>query len=821
MPKNLSEKEKLVKEQGTELHVTNEKLPTERKQAEEQLQAASLYTRGLLEVSLNPIMIINPDGTITDVNSATELIIGFSREHLIGSDFSTYFTEPGKAKVMYQQALLQGTIRDDLLTIRHTSGQLTDVLCNATVYKDEAGEVQRVFVSAHDITKRKRMEEELRQTNLQLQEASQHKSDFLANMSHELRTPLNAIIGFTAMTIDALRDTIPPEHLQNLLKAEQAARILMQLISDILDFSKIETEQMDTYIEEFPLEDLIEEILVTTKGLLVDKMIELNSEIDPDIPFVESDYIKMKQILNKLVSNAVKFTTEGGVTIRAKTISRPEPDGGVRVEVEDTGCGIPEDKLATIFTSFKQVDGSIKKRFGGTGLGLAITKKLCDSLGIEIGLRSEKGKGTTCWLNIPVKYHLSGSRAEQTINAQYPAPGIQKSGKEMEEEFFPELSSNAVVACFSTQETCEMIKQYFGGLPLELRRVSTVAECIELGNSRLVWMILAEPDGEGFEALTQLKREPALSHIPIIFCSLEAKEKGFYQLGPVEHLTKPVDRKQLLEVLLRIAKQQGDILVVDDDPNIRALYGQILSRAGYIPHVVENGLEALDFLRNHPLPQAMILDLLMPEMDGFQVLDCIQASETWRRIPIVVVTGKTSSPEERKRIDKGAQLLLHKDTFPIEELPKQIESVVHTVTLAGRQSILVVDDNQMNLDLIAGVFRTAGYTVYTANSGQEGVDTAKAVMPDVIVMDLAMPEMDGFEATQQIKQHPPTADIAVIACSAFATIDYQKRAFQAGCEGYITKPIEPEHLIEQITKLILTSKIRRRIRKYGKDISDR
>jgi CheY-like chemotaxis protein len=623
------------------------------------------------------------------------------------------------------------------------------------------------------------------------------------------------------MTINALRDTLPPEHLQNLVKAEQAARTLMQLISDILDFSKIEAEQMETYIEEFPLEDLIEEILVTTEGLIDDKMLVLNSEIDPDLPFVESDYIKMKQILNNLVSNAVKFTTEGGVIIRAKTISRPEPDGGVCVEVEDTGCGIHEDQLATIFTSFKQIDGSIKKRFGGTGLGLAITKKLCDSLGIEIGIRSEKGKGTTFWLNVPVKYHLNGFRSKGATNAQYPASGIQEPREEIEEEFFPELSSNAVLACFSPQETCEMIEQYFGGLPLELQHVSTVAECVELGKSRLVWVILVEPDGEGFEALTQLKHEPAFSHIPVIFCSIEAQESGFYQSGPVEHLTKPIDRGQLLKVLLRIAKQQGDILVVDDDPNLRALYGQILSRAGYIPHVVENGLKALDFLRDHPLPQAMILDLLMPEMDGFQVLDYVQANETWRRIPIVVVTGKTSSPEERKRIDKGAQLLLHKGSFPIEELPKQIESVVHTVALTGTQSILVVDDNQMNLDLMAGVFQKAGYTVYTANSGQEGVDIAKAVVPDVIVMDLAMPEMDGFEATQQIKQHPPTADITVIACSAFATKDYQKRAFQAGCEGYITKPVEPEHLIEQITKLILTSKIRRRMRKYGTDISDR
>ncbi|MCP4399461.1 MAG: response regulator [bacterium] len=793
---------------------------TEQREVEQQLR----IFHALTEHAIDAIATTDMEANLIYGNQACYELFGYDydRQEMRGLPLGELWAEEENT-VSFDEVLRhtmagwwKGEIRQ-----KCRDGTMFDAYLTTYLIRDERERPLVMAVMLRNITELNRIEEELHKTGLQLQEASQHKSDFLANMGHELRTPLNAIIGFTSITINALRDTLPPEHLQNLTKVEQAARILMQLINDILDFSKIEAERMETYIEEFPLDDLVEELIVTAEGLLVDKELELNYEIEPDLPLVENDYIKVKQILSNLMSNAVKFTTEGGVTVRARISPNPSEGGEVvRVEVEDTGCGIPEEKLATIFESFKQVDGSIKKKFGGTGLGLAISKKFCESLGIEIGVWSEVGKGTTFWLNTPVKYQ---EIPLQEISSRYSAPGFQEPGEEIEEEFFPELSAKAVVVCLFSQATCETIKQYLEGLPLELQHAGTVAECVELGKTQLVWTILVEPNGDGFEMLVQLKSKPFLSRIPIIFCSLDAKENGFHQLGPIEHLTKPIDREQLLEILLRITKQQhGDILAVDDDPNIRDIYGQILSGAGYTPHVVENGLEALNFLRDHPFPQAMILDLLMPKMDGFQVLDRVQANEAWRRIPIVVVTGKTLTPEERKRIDEGAQqLLLHKDTFPVEELPKQIESVVHAVTLAGTQSILVVDDNQMNLDLMTGVFRTAGYTVYTANSGQAGIDTTKAVMPDAIVMDLAMPGMDGFEATRQIKQHPATANITVIACSAFATKDFQKRAFQAGCEGYITKPIEPERLVDQFTKLVLTSKIRRRILEYGKDISDR
>jgi CheY-like chemotaxis protein len=436
-------------------------------------------------------------------------------------------------------------------------------------------------------------------------------------------------------------------------------------------------------------------------------------------------------------------------------------------------------------------------------------------LGIEIGVESEQGQGTTFWLQIPLAYQPKTSDVQRHLPSQRSTVQVQE-----EENIFPELSLNAVILCLSTQETCHILSQRLEGLPLTVQNVASIDECIEQGKTQLVWAAIVEPNGKGFEALTRLKDEPSLSSVPFIFCAFEPEKIGFH-LGPVEHLTKPVESDQLIDILVRVTKKQrGVILAVDDDENLREIYRQTLSSAGYTPSLARNGREALDYLQDRPLPQAIILDLLMPEMDGFQVLSRIQLHDAWRRIPIIVVTGKELTNQERQRIQGGAQLLLEKDNLAIEMLPKQIENLIHTVTQAGTQSILVVDDNKMNLDLMASIFRSAGYLVHIADSGQTGIQIAREVVPDVIVMDLGMPGMDGFEATQQIKQVPAIKDIPVIACSAFATRDSQKRAFQAGCEGYITKPIEPERLVEQVTKLVLTANIRRRLKMHDEDTTD-
>lgn len=390
-----------------------------------------------------------------------------------------------------------------------------------------------------EIERRKQIEDKLRELNQQLADASRHKSNFLASMSHELRTPLNAMIGYTSLTLNALRDSLSEKHLQHLSKAEQSARVLLQLINDVLDFSKIEAGQMETFFEDFDLAEMLEEVAMIGEGLLLNKPVRFRTEIAPEILVVTSDYTKVKQILNNLIGNAIKFTREGYVAVRAM----PEGQMFIRIEIEDSGTGIPEDNIDRIFESFKQADNTIKKQFGGTGLGLAITKKFCDMLGIQIGVHSTVGRGTTFWLRLPLQ------------------------------------------------------------------------------------------------------------------------------------------------------ARQTDV--------------------------------------NQPQPE---------------------------------------------------------------------ESISEQSSAANYRSILVIDDDEMNLNLMEEIFSSTGYTVYTSSSGQEGVQLALEKMPDVILLDLVMSGIDGFEATRLMKHDARTTHIPVIACSAVATKEFQLKAQQAGCIGYITKPIEPARLIEQVRK---------------------
>lgn len=408
---------------------------------------------------------------------------------------------------------------------------------------------------AIDITERKRHESELQRLNQQYQEASQHKSNFILNMSHELRTPLNAMIGYTSLTLNALRQKIPPEFVDNLSKAERSARHLLQLINDILDFSKIEAGKIEIFPEEIDVEDILEEVIITAEELFRHKDIAIEEEIDSDLPLIESDYTKLKQILDNLLNNAMKFTSVGSVTVRAREVDK---GAAVRIEIEDTGEGISQDQLDSIFELFKQGDSSMKKKFAGTGLGLAISKSFCDMLHIELGVKSDMGKGTVFWLLIPAQIS-------------------EEVSKTRIEDAFPRKS---------------------------------------------------------------LKKEI-----------------------------------------------------------------------------------------------------------------------------------KVSSGEIKKNFE----------------------------------SILIIDDDIMNLNLHKTIFETAGYTVYTAKSGPEGLALIQQTPPEVILMDLAMPGMDGFEVTQQLQQHPETAKIPIIACSAFATRDSQQKAFDTGCVGYITKPVNPERLVAQVKKIIVNA----------------
>ncbi len=354
---------------------------------------ASQYARSLIEASLDPLVTISAQGKITDVNEASAQATGVPREQLIGRDFSDYFTEPDKARAGYQKVFSEGFVRDYPLAIRHVTDRITDVLYNASVYKDDKGRVLGVFAAARDVTERKRFEQSL-------QEANRMKSEFLANMSHELRTPLNGILGFTEFLVDEKPGKVNPKQREYLNDVHNSAKHLLQLINDVLDLAKVEAGKMELHPETFPLRRAIEEVCSVVKGIAHKKRISVKWNVASNVSDVTLDQQKFKQVLYNLLSNAVKFTDEDGkvdIAVSADNCTR------FQMAVKDTGIGIKPEDIKRLFTEFEQLETGTARRFEGTGLGLALTKKIVEFQGGKIGVESEHGKGSTFTVALPIR----------------------------------------------------------------------------------------------------------------------------------------------------------------------------------------------------------------------------------------------------------------------------------------------------------------------------------------------------------------------------------------------------------------------------------
>jgi PAS domain S-box-containing protein len=419
---------------------------TERKRAEEELKRAGVYNRSLIEASLDPLVTIDADGKITDVNAATEKVTGFSREELSGTDFSDYFTEPEKARAGYRQVFREGTVRDYALELRRRDGQVTPVLYNASVYRDETGAVVGVFAAARDITERKRAEEEIRKLNEELEKRVRERTDdlqkksseleesqralmnivedlnlkteelakaaaklkdldrlksmFIASMSHELRTPLNSVIGFSSILLSEWLGPVNAEQKENLATILRSGKHLLNLINDVIDVSKIEAGKVDSRPEEFDLHDLVSEAAGLVRVSARDKGLTLSLDLRHQP--MRTDRRRLLQCLLNLLSNALKFTDKGGITVRAG-VSGAAPEL-VELSVEDTGIGVREEDLAKLFQPFVRLAPPGQTAAAGTGLGLYLTEKLVrEILKGDILCTSTFGKGTKFTVRIPAR----------------------------------------------------------------------------------------------------------------------------------------------------------------------------------------------------------------------------------------------------------------------------------------------------------------------------------------------------------------------------------------------------------------------------------
>ena len=500
-----------------------------------------------------------------------------------------------------------------------------------------------------------------------LREVDRLKTQFLANMSHELRTPLNSIIGFSRVILKGIDGPLTELQKTDLTSIYQSGQHLLGLINDILDLAKIEAGKLELVFDEVDLRQLIHGISTTAIGLVKDKPVTVHQHLPEDIPPIIGDETKIRQILLNLVSNAAKFTEEGSITI-----SLNYDPAQVRLSVTDTGSGIPENKLATIFDEFIQVDASTTRKAGGTGLGLAISQKIAELHQGSITVKSQVNMGSTFTLVLPIgqttsedgRLHPAGSQA-------LPCPS--------ETAVKP-----VVLAIDNEQQSIDLYKRYLENR-FEVVGLQKSKEAVTTAQTLQPYAILLDilmPEKDGWSVIQELNENSYTAHIPVIICSIVNDEYRAQSLGITHYLTKPVSGSELLNVLEKIDKhnkQLKRVLIIDDHADDILLSRRILAARNCQIIEASNGLEGLEVINKTP-PNLIILDLTMPQLDGFGVIETLKQTPKTASLPIIVITAKDLTPKEAQKINGHVSALLTKGKFSDTELLAHVDTLLNSAT---------------------------------------------------------------------------------------------------------------------------------------------
>jgi signal transduction histidine kinase/DNA-binding response OmpR family regulator len=509
--------------------------------------------------------------------------------------------------------------------------------------QDELGDLANAFnhmaeslrFAQADLRERQRELEELTD---EAQSANRAKSQFLANMSHELRTPMNAIIGYSEMLTDDAEDSGLDQFVPDLKKIRTAGKQLLALINDILDLSKIEAGKVELYYEQFDLRDMINDVANISEPLAAKNSNKLIINI-PD-GGMYSDLTRVRQILFNLLSNACKFTESG--TVELTVTSDAAMEGFTTFQVKDSGIGMTPEQISKVFEAFAQADSSTTRRYGGTGLGLAITKKFCEMMGGTISVESEPGKGTRFTVRLPKR---SVNRPEPSSSPEFAPAAMSTTAGE---------SIGHVLVIDDDPVIHSLMKSFLNREGYTV----TVAESGPAGLLRarelkpdVITLDIAMPGMDGWSVLSALKNDPAVREIPVVILTMTDNKDLGYALGVTEYLLKPIDRERLAAVLRKFSRlSHNPILVVEDDPNTRDLLRSILTKDGWSVQTAENGRVALG-IAGKTRPGLVLLDLMMPEMDGFAFLEEFRKLPSQEGVPVVVLTAKELTGEDRNRLN--------------------------------------------------------------------------------------------------------------------------------------------------------------------------
>jgi len=673
--------------------------------------------------------------------------------------------------------------------------------------------------------------------------ASKYKSEFLANMSHELRTPLNSLLILSKILSDNKKGNLTKDQVESAEVIYRSGNDLLSLINEILDLSKIEAGQMDVNIEKIDISKMAQRIRSDFNHVVVEKGLHFIVEISDSAPQqIESDSKRVEQIIKNLTSNAIKFTKKGSVTIRYNKPSLEvnlfrsglNPINSIAISVSDTGIGIAAEKQKIIFEAFQQADGGTAREYGGTGLGLSISRELAAMLGGEIQLRSEPGKGSEFTIYLPIKFEGSKSgiiHKSQTDNNILKESISRKPSKQSAETVSDdrELLSgaksrlNSILIIEDDSVFAKLLADQCHEKGFKVLVALTGEDGIKLATDYIPAAIILDlhlPGMSGWDVLEIVKERPSTRHIPVHIMSVDDPTLEAFKKGAMGYLIKPAKKEELdgafnkiQEVIDRPIK---DLLVIEDNKEAGEAIVKLIGNGDVHSMPVRTGKGAIKELKSKKY-DCIILDLGLPDMTGFELLEKLE--ENGIEIPpVIVYTGKDLSRAEEMQLRKYAEsiiikgvkseerlldetsLFLHRmvEKFP-EQKKKMILDLHDSDNMFKGKKILIVDDDMRNVFALSKVLGDKGLKILKAEDGIKALDIlAKEEGMDLVIMDIMMPEMDGFETIRRIRKQEKFANLPVIALTAKAMKKDYEECIAAGANDYMSKPVDTNRLLSML-----------------------
>ncbi|MGB9656834.1 MAG: response regulator, partial [Pseudolabrys sp.] len=671
---------------------------------------------------------------------------------------------------------------------------------------------------------------------------SKYKSEFLANMSHELRTPLNSILILGQQLADNPDGNLTSKQTEFARTIHGAGTDLLNLISDILDLSKIESGTVTVEAEEIFFSNLLDAVGRPFRHEAETRQLSFKVDLDPSLGrSLTTDSKRLQQVLKNLLSNAFKFTDRGGVQLKVFaapvgwTSTHPvlsQAQSVVAFEVADTGIGIPAEKQKIIFEAFQQADASTSRKYGGTGLGLAISRELSSLLGGEIHIRSAPGVGSTFTLYLPIAYAgPSVAMRPTTLPASHaPAPSMPIVLPERPIEQIPDdrheiqPGDSILLIVEDDPHYCRVLIDLARVKGFKVLVAMRGADALELAKQyqpNAVSLDVFLPDMLGWSVLSQLKQNPLTRHIPVQIITLDEDKHHGLARGAFSFVTKPTSTEGVEAALRRIKEystpRRKRLLVVEDNPAEQLSISELLGYDDVEIETAGTGRDALAALRRHPA-DCVVLDLRLPDMSGFEVLEQLSADEALSEVPVVVFTGRELSAEEDARLHtmarsivvKGVEsperlldetaLFLHR---VVTDLPIEKQRMLERLTTSDEdlvsRTVLLVDDDARNIFALSSVLERRGMRVLTATTGNEAIKLIESNNDIAIVlMDIMMPEMDGYQTMEEIRKNANFRRLPIIALTAKAMKGDREKCLDAGASDYLAKPVNTEQLLSAL-----------------------